>query len=1611
MTDNIKAAALAANLQGQQKKQVDDLVKALFVNRELNNLPKEAANKKFASLPADQQEDVIKKFGTDDPAVKPSRGWLSTAWHYATMPVVEPVKLAYKGVLELSDLSTRAARAVLIPLTEGEIGFAWDKANDKGDKVFNDGRIENAREKYGQVAVDLAMRIKAGEDPEKIWATSTPEQRKYLMLDDRNNKTIPGVTDIDAARDLWNEALDEVDRAKFSPGRQLANLLLPEELEKNKLVYSLTSGSVDAAYRLFADPLVVASKIKSLYTIGKYSLEVVGATPTKINNYFSEAKTTNFWNQYGAKLDALTKAQKAGNQKEAVALRREIEIMAPEFGTEVVRVFQKSDVVDASTAKAFFLNTEESVKMLQGAAGRKRMILPTLDAGRKTRIAVVTEADKFINLDKFAPKIVDDFYGNPVDTDGIVKALSEDGKAIGKQIAEAQGKSNFARYPSSYIALRIDRAKAKFNIAPLFKDDVFDVNAKDASTQVYRLARLVMTKQDSKLISETFESVDDVGKRKEMVKGLWETIAEARGLNLTEAGQKVTRVATGKGDARFAVGNFGDDFKDIGAIPSDYNSLMTTPNIVDIDRASARSGLVGRMLNNANKEWVDKMTGYWSFLTLAGPRYAIRNATEDLMVHLAIGGSPWGLAKSRYLSTRVNTALEAARKTEGFVDSPLGTIMRILNKNESEKYSARLTAVDDSIREAKEQIGIKSEAMKLAKDPIEKQKLADEIADLKEKTKGGAVNQTRQIMAEALVSGNINRLRKSMGLKPMFEEEAEILAEHLIYGNIDNTVGLVSEGGFNFATGGDFVTRSTLFTRSHGVRSEALTISDPRLKGVTRAKGDAGYAPVSLGNLDDASMITWLFRINYYANDELGAIAVANLDNKDVAIAKIMEWMVKNPSFRKEAQLAARGIDEKQQAEIVYRRAKEIFEKRGKTADAVKEVNLDLLNKIRVKNEEGDWVISGKLSLDDLPTVADDMPEYVLGPKLVPISDSGNVTASTISKGWTWLGMANARLSREPIVFEEIIRLRKSMKASGLESQYVSSVVSKIENPTPAKIAKATERAKRQFAEIVEERAVATTLAYVDNPLIRTQIAFAARNFSRFYRATEDFYRRIYRVVRYNPMAIRKAALTFDGLSHNGWIQEDDQGEKYFVYPGVEPIYRAVQTTMSLLGVPAEFKTPFPVEFGAQVKMLTPSLNQDSLIPTFNGPLAGVSIKMISNLVDVFGAPGAADRITELGLGKYAVGQDFVSSFLPAHVNRLYQAMDKDERDSQYASAWRKAVTYLEAGGHGLPKKFDPLGNPIPPTIQEQEEYRQRIKNTVLSILGTRFVAGFFAPASPQIQLKDEMAAWIRDNDRVNFKQAWNALLDQYPGDYDGAMAKWVELFPNAIPFTIPESEKKTVAIIKYAEESGTFVEQNKELFEKYPQGAAFLIPHKSGFSWDAYKTMKDMGLKYNKRVDDYLLEVQTASDLQAYYAKKNEYESSLKTMVTDTERTMARREFTDWATSFKAGRPLVQQELAQGGKKAIERINAINDLRNMLNDPEVTVRGPVQKVLKEMLDIYDTFKLQKEALGNVSGTTNLVAFMKDSSIVRLRELAKTNENTMSAYNTLFASLIGDTDG
>ncbi|MEI6801158.1 MAG: hypothetical protein WCO04_18375, partial [Pseudomonadota bacterium] len=345
--------------------------------------------------------------------------------------------------------------------------------------------------------------------------------------------------------------------------------------------------------------------------------------------------------------------------------------------------------------------------------------------------------------------------------------------------------------------------------------------------------------------------------------------------------------------------------------------------------------------------------------------------------------------------------------------------------------------------------------------------------------------------------------------------------------------------------------------------------------------------------------------------------------------------------------------------------------------------------------------------------------------------------------------------------------------------------------------------------------------------------------------------------------------------------------------------------------------------------------------------------------------------------------------------------------NSQYASAWRKAVTYLEASGNGLPKKYDEAGNLIPPTSSEQEAYRLAVKNTTLGILRVRFAVGFFAPASPQIQLKSDMAQWISDNGRASWKQAWNKLLEQYPGDYDGAMAKWVELYPNEVPYTVTESERKSIAPLRYAEEAGYFVNQNKELFKDYPSASGFLIPHKSGFSWDAYQTMKDMGMIYNKRVDDYLREVQTASDLQTYYAKKNDYESKLTGSTVDFERTQLRKEFDQWKTVFFAGRPLVQEELSQGSQKAIDRLKTLDELNNMLAQ-NLDIAPKTEAKLREMSAAYKRYQAEKDSYDQFGGSQQLVKSLKEDTVIKLRSLASYNENTQAAYDVLFGRLLGD---
>jgi hypothetical protein len=1568
MADNLNAAAFAAGLSDAERAEIEALNKTLGVHRELSNLPSNVATQAYNSkTPAQQQ--ALKQVAGDSPD---SRGWLGTTWHYTGGALLT-------GLQELSDLTTRAYRFSRLDINalekqkegtqfKGLSGLknAWDVANDKGDKVFDPNRIEKARKRYGDAQVNVAIRIASGEGLDKIVAEGTEEEKQVARVAQKGYKS----GELDASG--FQDVLDSINAAKYSPGRDVANAVLPGQLEGSGLFYKPVSGTIDAAWRILGDPTLVLGKVKRAWDAKKYALDIV-IGQNKVEQVFANPKVTNFWNTYGSELDKLNKAKSAGNTVEAVAATNNLKRIAPEFGPAVVNSFLKAEVpvTDALTAKAFFQNAKQTEEIFKGSIGRKRVLMPRLDTARQTRVNIATTANKVFNLDRIGPKFVDNlFFGAPATDDGVAETIINGQKTI-SDIVKADSKSRgVARFSTAMVQKRIDGFKRRFENIPFFDGDVLDVTAKDASTKIYQLARLTLPQRESKLIAQAFDN-SEIGRKKEIFYGLQGTILDIRGASATKEAREVAQKALGKTNAIYAARNADGynpsilaDGESIGLIPSDFSNFVTTLSVKDIDRLSARSGLVQRMFGFAHSDWVDKMTGYWSFLTLAGPRYALRNATEDLLVHLAIGESPWGLATGKGLSTRLRTARPMEKGLTDFQKSaanPLGGVMRFINKSEAENYTK---AIDVA---------------------------------------AGDIKKIRQITAQALNEGKMARFYKRTGISKLTKEDRELLSEQILYGDLDNALADVVEGGRNAFTGVDQYSKTIAHTRKNKVRTAELKYDMGA--GFRRAKGKKGFDEIKPDVINEASLVAWVMRIGYYANDSLGGIAVANLastpEGERQAIIKIMDWMKDNPKIMAQARIEERGVSQAEHAQRIYDAAKQLFVKR----DGIT-LNENLLSKVRsLDPETGSYQISGNLGLDDLPTNNVDLPDYIVGPQLVSISDSGNYTASLMEWGWDWLGNANARLSREPMVIAEMIKIRKQFKSTGFEEAFIASYKRGI--TSEKSLAKAELTAKKKLAEIAEDKARLQVLAYVDNPAVQSQFAFSIRNFARFYRATEDFYRRLYRGVRYNPESIRRAQLTYEGITHSGWVQKDDQGEAYFVYPGTEHVYKVVQGVMTAFGVPAEFKVPMPVEFGAKIKMITPSLNPESMVPTFAGPVSGISIKVVANLLD-FVSPGASDVITKYGLGKYAVDQSFVSAFLPAHVNRIYQAMSKDERDGQYASAMRKAMTYLESSGNGLQQKFDKDNNPIPPTQGDLDKYRERLNNVTQSILGLRVVYGFVAPATPTVQLKSEMADWVRENGKANFKQVWYGLLDRSP-DYDTAMKEWVRLYPDQIPFTISESERSTVAYFRYADESGKFVDNNQDLFKSYPQGAAFLIPHKSGYSWNAYKTMTDMGLRKNKRVDDFLRSVQTAADMQTYYAKKGEYETNLEAVGTDFERSQLRAEWTDWAKNFKSFRPLVQEELAQGGRKAIERQRALDDLQQMLNDKSARKAAPKTfDVIKQMNDLYVSYKENYEALSQFSGTSILQDSEKEGTIIKMRKLSQFNENTLSAYNVLYGRLLGD---
>jgi hypothetical protein len=1555
---NLRVASAQANLSPADKEKVGAISKLVSTHKSLLDMPAGEARVKFQSLPADQQETLKTTFGTNPEPQK--RGWLGTAWHYTG-------GLAVNALTEVSDFMTRLYRTGALAREAGYftpdfsknpadkvkiLTQAWDKSNDNGELLYNEARISKATSKYGPTRVKLAQQVSQGRDLADIIANGTPEEKEIASL--ASQKKDP----------LWQDAYDAVFAAKYSPGRQMANALLPEGLEGSGFLYKGISGIGDATYRLFVDPTLALGKAKKAYDAANYSIIKIAGSTKKVDEAFANPKVQNFFNVYGKELDNLDKARKAKNVVEAEKASTMLRRIAPEFGPAAIEEFTKAGVRDAATAKNYFQNSVDMINILKGQAARETPLIPRLTVGRKARIKALTTGNKVLDIDKVGRTLVNSFYGTGPQYEDILTGITsraEDLALVEQRVGRLKGLPGVIRFSENQIQGRIDRFARKFTKVPNPTATVFDVSGPNAVDEIYRTARLTLNRYHSKIIAEAFAAGDE-GQRIQITKGLWNTIFSTRGVRKGDPGKTFMEQFAGRGlEKRYAadivvdgtrVGNPAEFAgEQMALFPYQLSSSMVIPSVVDLDRLTARQGLVSKLVGLSHNKWVDQITSGWSFLTLAGPRFAIRNTIEDDMFYLARGRNPWDMVKGRLWSTRIRTgkgvqgdetALQKLKDTV-FLNSnqgELGAINKFLKADELEEFAGKMAAATNE-------------------------------------------NEVRAVMAEAV-------LRRKLAYK-LDEESANIVANVAKYGDLDSLLADVSEGAKNAVRGNSRYSNVADDVSRFG-KMEAITIDGKAYKRSVGDKAFTQFNPVA----SEQSMVSWLFQLGVMANDDLGRIAIKNLEDDVTAVDEMTKFLRNLPEQEKKRfQLYSKGVDERIHAQRAYITVRNLF------SDKKGNINRDLLGKVKKVDDSGYVKVSARdLKLVDLPNDPKLAPEFISGPTLVPVAESDNFVASLYEKGWDAMGEANARWSREGIVLNELIRFRKELDKSGFSEKVIKQFTA---NKTDEAYEMAYKAAQRHINAMAEDLAKDSALAFLDNPAVRTQLALTARNFARFYRATEDFYRRFYRTVRYNPEAITRASLTYDGIAHSGLVQTDDTGEQYFFYPGTTAMYQSVEKVMQAFGQEAAVKAPMPIEFSAKLKMITPSSNPDSLFPTFAGPVSAISMKAIFALVPPL------EKLERVILGQYGEDQPVVNALLPAHVNRFLSLMNRDERNSQFASAFRKAASYLEATGHGLKPKIDPAtGQEIPITPGELEQYKEKLKASTFTALTLRFVLGFIVPAPPQTTLKSEVAQWVRQNGQTNFKQSWNNLVEK-TGDYDKAMKEWIRLFPDQMPYTISESESNVVAILSANKKANDWIDKNQALLKKYPEAASFFIPKEGEFDFDTYKLLMNMGLKRSKTMEDYLRQVNTAFDENFYYDQQDLYEAELANTYNDFAKRQLKEQWSSWSESFKKARPNLQEELGKGAERAIQRTQALGDLETMLADKSVRLDPAIRQPIEGMLTVYNQYINARDSVyGNSTSAENYKDLLKQQAKAELERLSKTNRNAQDAYFALFSRLIRD---
>lgn len=784
-------------------------------------------------------------------------------------------------------------------------------------------------------------------------------------------------------------------------------------------------------------------------------------------------------------------------------------------------------------------------------------------------------------------------------------------------------------------------------------------------------------------------------------------------------------------------------------------------------------------------------------------------------------------------------------------------------------------------------------------------------------------------------------------------------------------------------------------------------------------------------------------------NDDFGQVQQLRAAGKsEEEISKII---IKNMAIEMRHIFHGGSGYNQQLVDLLRKKASETVEKISKTqrfADVkmlqreragVEEVisDAELARRQKYYREATSWsTIFGKLNWEEFQeatkgfVIKGEIKTDVAFPEVLKVAkeagDIKGIATNAIASGFRAMDRTSNDLVRSDVYFLKVLEEREKLEAN--QELYTEYLISQGVDKDNALVQSAAVMANQ-----ARHNAENDMLKYVDNPTLRSQLAFNMRVVGRFIRATEDFAKRTLRWMLKHPTSI---PYRIGHISHatdgSGITYTDDDNNTYVVIPNDGVFWQDIAPAIVMLGTPQGLLTAGKIgidglrgqsikdspywgffkqvewnQYTMKVSVLNPSLMENSGVYTLLGPNIGLPVIGIRDfIVGKLALSQQSPELAQFGLsidnvllGEISDDTTIWRSLIPPAINNFFKSIDGQYKDNQGAIAAYQAIAYMQ---YINPKKAEDFLNTtgdVDPGKAQQFLNEWRIQTA--NVLAQK--AGFNTMFASPLELGSPgISKYLRNNGTVTFTKEYGDILravldyNQENGyfikdPYATAVSLHALERPGKLIFQVPKNLRETPIAMNYTMETYLWGVKNRKFIEQYPNASWVFAPNVGEYDPRVIAYMEAADLipigknpfdDNNAALRSYIEKTTVAKQLYEYY----QYDKEAERLLNDPNN--PNRNFVGYRTEV--------MRKADVEKEALKLSNPL--LKHVLETQKVITKEELRNNFNELKTIVNQNLFPKEVSLD---TRDLLKIMVRSA----SELLVVTEN-----NAVARQYMGDTE-